>query len=75
MYSHQSSVLLCNLHILKVNVGTMELYQKYRFEKPLNTYSKSANEERIEAAYQAAVEQVVAYLVSLILSYFFSWKV
>uniref|UniRef100_A0A915BD67 Paired amphipathic helix protein Sin3b n=1 Tax=Parascaris univalens TaxID=6257 RepID=A0A915BD67_PARUN len=44
----------------EVNVGTMELYQKYRFEKPLNTYSRSANEERIEAAYQAAVEQLLA---------------
>ncbi|KHN75090.1 Paired amphipathic helix protein Sin3a [Toxocara canis] len=44
----------------EVNVGTMDLYQKYRFEKPLNTYGRSVNEERIEAAYQAAVEQLLA---------------
>ncbi|VDK50503.1 unnamed protein product [Anisakis simplex] len=44
----------------EVNIATMELYQKYRFEKPLNMYSKSNNEQRIEAAYQAAVEQLLA---------------
>ncbi|MFH4982225.1 hypothetical protein AB6A40_008934 [Gnathostoma spinigerum] len=44
----------------EVNIGTFELYQKFRFDKPLNMYEKTENESRIEAAYETASEQLLA---------------
>lgn len=39
-------------------MGTLDLYQKYRFEKPLNCVLKTKNEAEIEEAYEAAAQKV-----------------
>lgn len=44
----------------ELNAGTLELYHKYRFEKPANIFSKTNNEEVIEAAYETAAQQLLA---------------
>lgn len=44
----------------ELNIGSLDLYQKYRFEKPMSCIVKTKNEAEIEDAYEAAAQKLLA---------------
>lgn len=53
------------IHILQMNVLTMELYQKYRFENAPSTICRNQNNENIVEAYQKAAQKVGMSILSI----------
>ncbi|CAG9530857.1 unnamed protein product [Cercopithifilaria johnstoni] len=51
---------LQNMCCEDVNIASMDLYKKYRFEHPVSLYSRDKNEENIDDAYERAAQEVLA---------------
>uniref|UniRef100_A0A5S6PJP6 HDAC_interact domain-containing protein n=1 Tax=Brugia malayi TaxID=6279 RepID=A0A5S6PJP6_BRUMA len=50
---------LQNMSCEDANVASMDLYKKYRFERPVSLYSRDKNEENIDDAYERAAQEVL----------------
>lgn len=50
---------LQNMACEELNIASMELYKKYRFERPICLYSTDRNEEIIEEAYERAAQEML----------------
>ncbi|EFO25910.1 hypothetical protein LOAG_02581 [Loa loa] len=51
---------LQNMSCEDVNIASMDLYKKYRFEHPVSLYSRDKNDENIDDAYERAAQEVLA---------------